>query len=256
MVEFVEQMHNGGKPPIYSFGSYEQLGNEVRVRAKAIQGIEDVHKGCCGYFGAGDPPHLDSNYWDQVGGDVDFKLKSPLPSGKQPSDAIAAIFAPGAHTRLECFSMTVAIQYYSILKGLGAGKFNARFPAGIEISAGANIPSEQPLLRGPAKKYVVVAVATKSELLPGDWVYFKNFRDYLAKNPGGYWQGENAIYLGGGMFRGFGVNALTESDLDQELVKQYNLGPGSSNTVADLITDGGGLLLSPVIRPVIAKVAP
>jgi hypothetical protein len=253
MKEFVEQMHNGGNPPVYSFSSYEQMGNEVRVRAKAIQGIEQVHQGCCGYYGVGDPPHLDPAYWDQVGSGVDFKLKSPLPAGKNPSDAIEAIFAPGAHTRLECLSMTIAIEYYSILKGQGAAKFNALFPAGIEIAVGAT----QPLVKGPDKKYDIVTLASKSEILPGDWVYFKNFHDYIVKNPGGYWTGENAIALGGGKFRGFGVGALTEDGLNQELVRQYNLGAGPPpKTVADLIADGGGLLLNPVVRPIIAKVAP
>jgi hypothetical protein len=254
MREFVEHMHNGGAPPVYSFSSYEQMGNEVRVRANAIKGIEEVHKGCCDYYDTAHPPHLDSTYWDQVGGAVDFKLKSPLPAGKHPSDAIAAIFAPGAGTRLECFSMTIAIEYYSLLKGLGAAKFNAKFPAGIEITAN---PSAAPLTQGADKKYDTIAVAGKSEILPGDWVYFKNFKDYLVKHPSGYWQGENAIYLGGGMYRGFGVSPLAEAALNQELVNQYNLGaPPPAKTVADLIADGGGLLLNPVLRPIIAKVAP
>jgi hypothetical protein len=254
MREFVEHMHNGGNPPIYSFSSYDQMGTEVRVRANAIKGIELVHQGCCDYFDSAHPPHLDSTYWDQVGGAVDFKLKSPLPAGKHPSDAVAAIFAPGAGTRLECFSMTIAIEYYSLLKGLGAAQFDAKFASGIEITAN---PSAAPLTQGPGKKYETKALASKSEILPGDWVYFKNFKDYLAKHPGGYWQGENAIYLGGGKFRGFGVSALSENDLELELVKQYNQGqPPPPKTVADLIADGGGLWISNVLRPIISTVTP
>jgi hypothetical protein len=75
---------------------------------------------------------------------------------------------------------------------------------------------------------------------------------------GGFWQGENAIALGGGMFRGFGVAAMSETDLNQELVNKYNneATPILTKTVADLLADGGGLLLSPVIRPVMSKIAP
>ncbi|MFZ0772823.1 MAG: hypothetical protein WCA49_10335 [Candidatus Sulfotelmatobacter sp.] len=254
MKEFVQQMDNGGKPPTFTFSSYEQMGNEVRIRANAIKGIEEVHKGCCAYYDSANPPYLNSTYWDHIGSGVNFKLKAPLPSGKKPSDAIEAIFAPGAGTRLECMSMTVAIQYFAMLKGLGAAKFNAKFPAGIEISA----VSAQPLWVAPDKKYNLITVSSKSEILPGDWVYFKNFKDYTTRVPGGYWQGENAICLGGGKFRGFGVAERTETELNRELVDRYNneATPHLTKTVDDLIHDGGGLLLSPVIRPIISTVAP
>jgi hypothetical protein len=180
-------------------------------------------------------------------------MKSPLPTGKHPSDAVAAIFAPGAKTRLECLSMTLAIEYYSMLKGLGADKFNANFAAGIEISP----DSSPPLIQGAGKKYDVVAVSSTNDLLPGDWVFFQNFRDFLVKHPGADWQGENAIYLGVGQFRGFGVAAESEADLNQELVKQYNVGATPPlKTVADLLAEGGGLLLNPVIRPIISKMTP
>jgi hypothetical protein len=260
MKEFVARMDNGGNPPDYIFSSFDQMGNEVRVRAQAIKGIEEVHKGCCGYYSTAEPPYLDSTYWDQIGSAVDFKPKSPLPAGKQASDAIKAIFAPGAKTRVECFSMTVAIQYYSMMKGLGEARFNSMFPGGvgIEISQRARTDSQQPLLAGADKKYKNITVSSKTELLPGDWVYFKNFSDYTTRVPGGYWQGENAIYLGGGNYRGFGVASMSENDLNQELVNQYNNGasPRLSKTVADLIAGGGGLLLSPVLRPEISKLVP
>ena len=50
----------------------------------------------------------------------------------------------------------------------------------------------------------------------------------------------------------------TETELNQELVDRYNTegAPVLSKTVADLIADGGGLLLYPVIRPVISAIAP
>lgn len=256
MREFVEQMHNGGSPPVYSFSSLEQMGFEVRTRAAAIKGIEDVHKGCCDYFSSANPPHLDSTFWQQIGGGVHFVPKSPLPVGKNASDAIEAIFAPGAGTRLECLSMTAAIEYRAMLKSIGAARFNAKFPGG----AGINILAQPsfPLISGPERKFEVKAVASKSEILPGDWVYFKNFHDYTTRVLDGFWQGENAIALGGGMFRGFGVAAMSESDLNQELVNRYNndATPIMSRTVADLIADGGGLLLHPVIRPIISKIAP
>ena len=217
------------------------------------KGIEEVHKGCCDYYNDENPPHLDSEFWDQVDGQVDFKMKSPLPTGKQPSDAIEAIFAQGAGTRLECLTMALAIQYFAMLRGLGADKFNENFAGGIEISKTAR----QPLFQGPRKKYEVIKVASKDQLLPGDWVYFQNFKDYRVKNPDGYWQGENAIFLGGGLYRGFGVDSLSEDKMNKKLVETYDVGASPPNhTVEDLIADGGGLQLNQVSRPIIEKLAP
>ena len=253
MKEFVEHMHNSGNPPEYTFNTYEQMGFEVRTRANAIKGIEDVHKGCCDYYDNAHPPYLDARYWDSIGG-FDFKLKSPLPGGKTAADAIEAIFAPGANTRLECLTMLRAIEHRAILKAVGAAKFNAMFAGGIIIS----VSNADTSVAAPHGKFKTIAVASKNEILPGDWVYFKNFKDYTARVPGGYWQGENALYLGNGMFRGFGVDPKSENDLNQELVNHYNNDavPHLSKTVPDLIADGGGLWLNPVLRPEIANIAP
>src|SRR5262249_15243470 len=125
MVEFVRGMHNDGKAPEDWFDSYEQLGREVRVRAAAIKGMEQVHKGCCNYAPAGKTGYLDSTYWDKQGS-YQFTLKTTLPAGKQPSDAVEAIFKPGAGTLLECNSTMVAIQYRAMLITLGADAFNKK----------------------------------------------------------------------------------------------------------------------------------
>jgi hypothetical protein len=256
MKEFITDLHNGGKPPEYSFTSYEQMGFEVRVRAAAIQGMEDVHKGCCGYYGTGVPPYLDATYWDHIGTGVNFELKSPLPSGKTPADAVEAIFAPGAGTRLECRTMSHAIEYRSILKAVGPAKFNALFPGG----AGLRISTSKPyaLITGLDPKFDIITIGSKSEILPGDRVYFKNFHDYTTRVPGGAWQGENAIYMGGGKYRGFGVASMEEDKLNAELVERYNKDgtPELHKTIPDLIADGGGLQLDPVIRPRIANIVP
>jgi uncharacterized protein DUF4157/protein-glutamine gamma-glutamyltransferase-like protein len=256
MQEFVKNMHNDGKPPDFTFTSPEQMGYEVRVRNQALKGIDEAHAEGCDYPDSTHPAHLDSTYWDKVG-PMQFKPKSPLPVGKGASDAIEAIFAPGAGTRLECMSMTFAVEYYSLLKGLGKDKFNALFPAGVGIEISTEGTSSA-LFRSPKPLYKVVAVSSKSEILPGDWVYFKNFKDFLVKHPGENWQGENAIYMGGGNYRGFGVSSMKEADLNAELVKHYNAGlpVGDHKTVADLLREGGGLLLTPVARPDIAKLAP
>jgi len=258
MVEFIKTMHNDGKPPDFTFTTAEQMGREVRVRYEVTKGMDLVHEGGrCEYFDSAHPDYLDNTYWERKG-PLYFVPKSPLPKGKGASDAIEAIFAPGAKTRLECLSMTIAVEYRALLKGLGKDKFDALFPAGagLEIST-RTTPGSQPIFFGP-KKLKILTLSSKSELLPGDWVYFKNFKDYTTKHPGGYWQGENAIYMGGGDYRGFGVPSEPEAALNARLVKEYNDGlpAADKKTVADLLKEGGGLQLSPVDRPDIAKLAP
>jgi hypothetical protein len=258
MKEFVKNMHNGGNPPDFSFTSYEQMGYEVRVRHQATKGMAAAHAGCCNYPDSAHPDHLDSTYWDRISW-MYFKPKSPLPSGKEASDAIEAIFAPGAGTRLECMAMTVAVEYYSLLKGLGKVKFNAKFPGGVGLEISTRLStSAHPTFYGSTRVYKNLTLSNKNEVLPGDWVYFKNFADYLVKHPGGSWQGENAIYLGGGKYRGFGVSAMTETDMNKELVRVYNLGlpAADKKTLANLLAAGRGLQLSPVFRPDIGKLVP
>jgi hypothetical protein len=258
MQEFVKNMHNDGKPPDFTFTSHEQMGYEVRVRHQITKGMDEAHGGSCNYPDSANPDRLDSTYWDRKGY-MHFTPKSPLPAGKEASDAIEAIFAPGADSRLECMAMTVAVEYYSLLKGLGKEKFNVLFPggAGLEISTRL-AGSAHPTFYGAKKLYKNMTLTSKSEILTGDWLYFKNFKDYLVKHPGGFWQGENAIYMGGGNYRGFGVSSMKEADLNAELVKQYNTGlpVADRKTVADLLAEGGGLMLNPVARPDIAKLAP
>jgi hypothetical protein len=253
MVEFINGMHNGGSPPDHNFDSFEQMGQEVRVRHYAVQGIEEVHKGCCSYPTSGGNGQLDSTYWEKKGS-YKFVVKTPLPSGKNSSDAIEAIFASGAGTELECNSTTVAIQYRAMLKALGKAAFNKKFPngAGIIISPHHLPPSGVSLHPIWDKKlYKEITISGAADLLPGDWVYFKNISDYITKHPGGFWTGEHAIFLGGGKFRGFGTAERTEDGLKQELLDQYNAGlPAADHKV---LADVPGLQ-NYCRRPVIAEI--
>ncbi len=122
-------MDNKGNPPEYKFANWGSLRTELRIRSQAIKGMELVHAGCCEYPSTEPNGYLDPVYWDRNGW-MDFSVKTPLPSGKDSSDAIEAIFKAGAKTQLECLTMTVAIEYFSLLKGLGKEKFNTMFPAG------------------------------------------------------------------------------------------------------------------------------
>ncbi len=226
MVEFIKDMHNGGKPPDFQFDTNEQMGREVRVRAAAIKGMEEVHKGCCNYPSAGKPDNLDPTYWDRQG-PYQYTLKPKLPAGKGPSDAIEAIFKAGAETRLECNSTMVAIQYRAMLAMLGAPAFNKKFPAGAGLIISPHHVPPAGVAQHPIWSkdlYKELTISGPKDLMPGDWVYFKNIDDYIDRHPGGAWSGEHALYLGNGMFRGFGVKEQSQADLEAELLRIYNDG--------------------------------
>jgi hypothetical protein len=239
MVEFINSMHNAGKPPDYIFSSFEEMGQEVRMRHFIIEGIGEVHQpGTCSYPTGGGDGQLDPTYWDKLG-PFQFKVKSPLPAGKDASDAIEAIFKVGAGTELECNSTTVAIQYRAMLKTLGPKAFNKKFPsgAGIIISPHHTPPTgHSPHPIWDKNLYKQVTITGAADLLPGDWVYFKNVADYSAKHPGEFWTGEHCLYLGGGKFRGFGIAELSEGDINAELLREYNSGLAAADkkTLADV----------------------
>ena len=169
-------------------------------------------------------------------------------------EVIEAIFARDAGTELECNSMLVAIQYRSMLEALGEEAFNAKFPGGkwIFISPHHRAPegkTEHPLQS--RYLYDQVDIASSDDLLPGDLVYFKNVPDYLDKHPDGAWAGEHALYLGGGMFRGFGLDALDEEGFKRELLAEYNAGlPAEEQKTLDDVPG----LRDYVRRPVIEEI--
>jgi hypothetical protein len=200
------------------------MGREVRVRAAAIKGMADVHNSCCHYPTGGDTGKLNATYWEKKG-PFQFMLKA----GKQPSDAIEAIFKPGAGTELECNSTMVAIQYRAMLTALGAAGFNKKFPGGAGLIVSPHhVPmppsgfTSHPFWQKGLYKEITITGA--KDLLPGDWVYFKNPADYSLKHPGGLWSGEHTMYLGNGKFRGFGVAEESEADLTKKLLAEYNKG--------------------------------
>jgi len=174
---------------------------------------------------------------------------------EKPSDAINSIFESGAGTLLECNSTIVAIQYRAMMKGMGEDKFNLKFPNGTGILISPHhTPQPAGFARHPIwdkNLYKEVAISGANDLLPSDWVYFKNIPDYIDKHPGGPWSGEHTMYLGDGKFREFGIDEKTETELIQELLNEYNDGLAAIDK--KVITDVPGLR-NYARRPVIGNI--
>ncbi len=110
-----------------------------------------------------------------------------------------------------------AIRYRTELERLGADVFDAQY-------SGFNAPLISPYFSGRTNwsgglgqhpLYSSGAVDRElvpynaddptTNLLPGDHVYFKNHPAY---GESGLWMGEHAMYIGGGLFVGFGASSI------------------------------------------------
>lgn len=93
--------------------------------------------------------------------------------------------------RGECLGAMQLNVLHAARVALGRSRFNALHPQGLDIGEKAR----------SANKHIETAKSTRLlDMVPGDWVYMKNKDDYnKGLRPGvpvGYWQGENAMYLG------------------------------------------------------------
>lgn len=120
----------------------------------------------------------------------------------------------GGPTYLECLTCTESIVLKAEADVLGQEAFDKSFPSPLLINI---TPSSTPLSSG------LFSPATDSKtIIPGDWVYFKNNANYPVVHPYGYWQGENAIYIGKGIYSGFGAGDKTLGTMRLELLHAYN----------------------------------
>ena len=244
------------KPGVqYDYFDKELLLTEIQLRVEAIKRMRsnEIDWKCCGYRDADNPNYyLDSAFWEPTSKKSDTMPHAPplsrgsyqpdfrLKKGVQPSEAIEAVFKSGARTTLECRSMMVAIQYYAMLKAYGEDKFNTMFGVDNLIVGRYMDPADPSKPRHPLAEYkmmvpVEVAVPRGDEaanLIPGDWVYFKNHPDY--PRGAGDWSGEWSMYMGNGMFSGFGLRqeltfedetiiqfAYTYEEVKEQLLKEY-----------------------------------
>jgi hypothetical protein len=249
-------MHNNGADPEYKFDDWEAYRKELKLRSSTVEGMNianDTTRNCCNYPTTDPGGKLDPVFWEKVGR-FDFRARYPLPDGQNASDAIDAIFKPNAGTQLECLTMGTAVAYYGLLQTLGKDKFNKMFPQGgglIIAQLGEHLL--QSVVNTP--KYHEFSGQKITALAAGDHGYFKNFKDYIDKHPGGLWSGENVIYFGDGKFSGFGMEALNENDILDRLVEKYNEGlpDADKKDRAALIKEHGGFT-GFITRPVIGEI--
>jgi len=237
MVEALTTMHNGGKaPPEFKYATKDELMKELSLRDNATKGMGKANSNANNlhYATAADDPegHLDPKFWDKKG----FYLFT-LKAGAKPAEAVRSIF-DNKDNVLECNSTMVAIEYRSMLETMGEKKFNTKFAGGGLVISPHHVPMPDGSAHPLHEKGMIdtVTISGAKDLIPGDWVYFKNFPDYGTKHPGGFWTGEHTMYLGDGKFQGFGTSISTEAEINQKLLDNYNDGlpPGQQKKLGDV----------------------
>jgi hypothetical protein len=225
MVEALVTMHNGGLLPVHAYATKDQLMIELNLRDKAIDKMGQANASTDNLrypTRSGDPAdgQLDPKYWDKVGF-FQFLLTLDV----KPAPAVRSIFG-GKDNVLECNSAMVAVEYGSMVEAMGSDAFNERMAGGSLIISPYHLPPRGVDQHPFYKEGMIetVTITSTKDLIPGDWVYFRNIADYLTKHPNGFWTGEHALYLGDGNFQGFGTTVLTEGEMREKLLDNYNAG--------------------------------
>ncbi|MBK9034639.1 MAG: DUF4157 domain-containing protein [Myxococcales bacterium] len=215
----------GAQDQVFTFRSVVELERMLVMRERSVASLDQPAS--CQYPDEDAHPRLSPSHWERAGhGSFSWRVKK----GVQPSAAIHSIFdGSEGEWRLECFTMTAGAVYKGQLDALGDEQFDRHYPAGLTLSTnkreGGGVPG---LVRAGVLEQV--KVDSVYDLLPGDWVYFKNHPGYRAKHPGGYMQGINTICLGrtegaDTQFRGFGIPDSTAHEIRVELAAAYNARP-------------------------------
>jgi hypothetical protein len=216
---------------------------EVALRVELVKGMKLVNDpdGDISYFGTGKGLALPKP-WAEIPA-FDPETGEPEPGGAFKATgaahaAIDAIFKDGGATRLECNSAAQLVHYRALRETLGDDEFDRMFSGGdVEHSLilcpewlSIENPKSKGKLIDPPSTAMIPKLASgdlpksADDLIPGDWVYFVNYEDYAEKHPDGAWQGENALYMGGDTYMGFGTDVESEEEMAAMLRAEYNKG--------------------------------
>lgn len=215
----------------FAYATEDELMREVVMRQRTVANLDQPAS--CQYPDGDHGPRLNPDYWKKGEPKYHWTVKD----GVKPSAAVRSIFeGDDEEWRLECYTMTVAAVYKAQLDTLGDDQFDRHYPDGLTLSADEKLGG-LPALKD-AGVIEVVRVKGEEDLLPGDWVYFKNHPDYVFKHPRGSWQGENTVCVGRNaagemMYRGFGIEDSTAQELRKELAERFNSSPEEEGVPAE-----------------------
>lgn len=175
-------------PSIHSFDSLFELQFDLKLREHIISSAKELHKSKASFS-----PFNTSNFNPQIW--TKTKYGYLLHPSILPSDAIKDIFKNGEEYSFECSTAIVIIFYKAVLDTISLSYFNTLFQRLLVWDWNYD-------------RDLSIVTTVGSNFIPGDVVYFYN-PDFA--HP--VWMGENAVYLGNGLFFGHGVGIETEDGM-------------------------------------------
>jgi hypothetical protein len=222
---------------VFTFNVLQAAIDNFQMRIYTIQHITDMNAGKIKYtyYPREGTPSVESKKW-QLGPEKRpyfFQVKDGQTSYAAISDLMATT------TKGECAGAMCACIIWAAARVIkagtgGADAFDKLHPAG-SLNVGFVCGDNDPVAnyKGSVEKHRYWSPDQNSDnVVPGDRVYFKNKDDYLdkckKKNVNGFWQGENAFYVGNNKFSGLGTNAdqVNKDDMYKELARNYKKDTG------------------------------
>ncbi|WP_174615862.1 protein-glutamine gamma-glutamyltransferase [Virgibacillus ihumii] len=179
---------------VYRYSTFQNLETTILIREHIMDAAKKLNNSHVS-FATFENTRANTVFWavTEQGG---LHLKK----GVKPSAAISDIFKNGYEYAFECATAMIIIYYYALLQYLGTETFNNYF-------------QNLYLYSWFTDSDLVLKIVTDTDPIPGDVIYFDN-PDNLEPQ----WQGENAVYLGDGLYYGHGMGILSA----KEMIKRLN----------------------------------
>jgi protein-glutamine gamma-glutamyltransferase len=183
-------------PYTYSYDSLEALKFELNMRSNILNAAVALFDSGV-QFAPFQKSRCNQKYWTRTPSG-NFHMNK----GVLPAEAIRDIYQQGHRYAFECSTAIMIVFAKAILDSIGDEAFNTYFKDMTIGDWGAN------------NKLPLVLNEHDAQAYPGDSVYFEN-PDFDPSMP--FWQGENAIMLGKGLYYGHGIGIKSAKNIISEL---------------------------------------
>jgi hypothetical protein len=206
-----------------------------------------------------------------------FQEKKPFVYQLKSQHSASAAIQSWLHglTIADCACVIVALEFETVRAAIGNEKFDQRFGSDNPAIDAAISPEHRLRISQNVRGTPIAELMKPTELndvsqgerpplneeidhylKPGEWYFYSNHPSYLLKHPGGFWQGENCLYVGRTTgkrhWAGFGEADFTDAEILQKLVTNYNR-PRDDSDEAEMknlgVMSADGQILNPLYDP-------
>ncbi|MED1794786.1 protein-glutamine gamma-glutamyltransferase [Brevibacillus nitrificans] len=218
--EVVEKM--AASPETFEYPTPELLQFELKMRDHLVRSARALNDSGISFSTFVDS-RCNEDYWHrtELGG---FRLRE----GILPSQGIVDIFRNGRLYATECATAMVIILYHATLRSIRTADFERMF-------------ADILLYDWRYDQDLDLQTVSTHTFLPGDILYFAN-PDYNPAKP--WWQGENVVDLGRGLYYGHGAGIKTADMLIDFLNDERRPGSNQSAYLVQQATRPGFAYLS------------